>query len=53
MDVFVLVFGVVFIAGFVIRAMWRYQAPKCPHCGSIVRADVLVCAACGRDVFDA
>lgn len=51
MDVFVLVFAAVFIAGFVVRAIWRSQAPKCPHCGSLVKPGVLVCATCGRDML--
>lgn len=51
MDVFLLVFAVVFITGFVVRGTYRVaMTTKCPHCRSQVDKSATVCKACGRAV---
>jgi predicted amidophosphoribosyltransferase len=50
-DVFVLVFAAVFIAGFVIRGAYRAGfTEKCPNCRERVDKTALVCKHCGRDL---
>lgn len=48
---FVLVFAVVFIVGFVARAVYRVAATsRCPSCRSRIPSSASVCAACARPV---
>lgn len=50
-DVFLLVFAVVFVVGFVAREIYRAtMTTKCPHCRSQVDRSATVCAKCGRDL---
>ena len=51
MDVFIIVFALVFIVGFIIREVYRAtMTTKCPHCRSQVDRSATVCKSCGRDV---
>ena len=47
MDVFVLVFALVFVVGFVARGIYRAtMTTKCPHCRSQVDKAATVCRHC-------
>lgn len=51
MDVFILVFAVTFIVGFVIREVYRAaMTSKCPACRERIPKAATVCASCGREV---
>lgn len=51
MDVFLLVFAVVFVLGFVGRGIYRAtMTTRCPHCRSQVDKSATVCGQCGRDL---
>lgn len=47
MEIFIVVFALVFIVGFVIRAA---MTTKCLHCRGEIDRGVSVCKHCGRDV---
>lgn len=54
MDVFIIVFAMVFIGGFIVREIHRAtMTTKCPHCRSQVDKSATVCKACGREVAPA
>lgn len=46
-----LVFAVVFIAGFVVRGIYRTTATwRCPECQTRIPLKATRCAACGADL---
>jgi hypothetical protein len=50
-DVFVLVFAVVFIAGFVVRGIYRATSTwRCPECRTRISLKATRCSACGAVV---